>query len=157
MGAQTRFGQKTNIRRFLLLAIKLQCCSCCFCMLSEFFSHSKLLYGFSKKSWKHPCFWCWGDKGPWILIQHDKVEKNEIQLVRHLFYMHRFSFFCWVKVCSGCFRQVLFAFEGPKKWLLVVLDKWSSYTGTIAWKDLSKKKLQKVSRHTQHIILIKTF
>ena len=25
MGAQTRFGQKTNIPRFLLLAIKLQC------------------------------------------------------------------------------------------------------------------------------------
>ena len=25
MGAQTRLGQKTNIRRFLLLAIKLQC------------------------------------------------------------------------------------------------------------------------------------
>ena len=27
MGAQTRFGQKTNIRHFLLLAIKLQCFS----------------------------------------------------------------------------------------------------------------------------------
>ena len=27
MGAQTRFGQKTNIQRFLLLAIKLQCFS----------------------------------------------------------------------------------------------------------------------------------
>ena len=25
MGTQTRFGQKTNIRHFLLLAIKLQC------------------------------------------------------------------------------------------------------------------------------------
>ena len=25
MGAQTRLGQKTNIRRFLLLVIKLQC------------------------------------------------------------------------------------------------------------------------------------
>ena len=25
MGAQTRFGNKTNIRRFLLLAIKLHC------------------------------------------------------------------------------------------------------------------------------------
>ena len=54
--------------------------------------------------------------------------------MRRLFYMQRFSFFYWVKVCSSCFRQVLFSFEGAKKWSLVALDKWSPYTGTIAWK-----------------------
>ena len=54
--------------------------------------------------------------------------------MRRLFYMHRFLVFYWVKVCSSCFRQVLFSFEGAKKWSLVALDKCSSYTGTIAWK-----------------------
>ena len=53
--------------------------------------------------------------------------------------MHCFSFFCLVKVCSNHFRQVLFSFEGPKKWSLVALDRYSSYTGTIArelaWMD----------------------
>ena len=36
------------------------------------------------------------------------------------------------KVFSGCFRQV-FSFGRQKKWLLVVLDTWTSYTVTIAW------------------------
>ena len=45
-----------------------------------------------------------------------------------------FPFLCWVKFCSGCFRQVFFHLENKKKWLFVALGKWSSYTVTIVWK-----------------------
>ena len=37
------------------------------------------------------------------------------------------------KFYSGCFRQVFFSFGGQKKWLLVLLDRGSSYTVTIVW------------------------
>ena len=44
-----------------------------------------------------------------------------------------FLFLRWVIFCSGCFRQVLFSFGRQKKWSLVALDRWSSYTVTIVW------------------------
>ena len=56
MGAQTRFGNKTNIRRFLLLAVKLQCfvvfvyyqgsshISSCFMVLAKH-TENKLAFG----------------------------------------------------------------------------------------------------------------
>ena len=37
------------------------------------------------------------------------------------------------KVCSGRFRQFFFSFWRQKKWSLVALDRWLSYTVTIAW------------------------
>ena len=37
------------------------------------------------------------------------------------------------KVFSGCFRQTFLIWE-KKKWSLVALDRWSSYTVTILWK-----------------------
>ena len=49
-----------------------------------------------------------------------------------LFFMHSFPFFRWIKFCSGCFKQVFFLL-GDKKWLLVALDRWSSYTVMIVW------------------------
>ena len=47
--------------------------------------------------------------------------------------MHCFSFLRWIKVCTSRFTQVLFSLKGQKKWQLVVLDRWSSDTGTILW------------------------
>ena len=47
--------------------------------------------------------------------------------------MHCFLFLCWVKVCSGHFRQVPFSCRGQKKLWLVMLDRWSSYTGMTVW------------------------
>ena len=44
-----------------------------------------------------------------------------------------FPFLHWVKFCKGCFRQGFFSFGKQKKWLLVALDRWSSYTVTIVW------------------------
>ena len=44
-----------------------------------------------------------------------------------------FLFLRWVKFCIGCFIQVFFSFGRQKKWSLVVLDRWSSYTVTIVW------------------------
>ena len=44
-----------------------------------------------------------------------------------------FLFLCWVILCNGCFRQVLFSFGRQKKWSLVAWDRWSSYTVTIVW------------------------
>ena len=50
-----------------------------------------------------------------------------------------FPFLRYVKFFSGCFRQVFFLFGRQKKWSLVTLDWWSSYTVTIvceiAWAD----------------------
>ena len=43
-----------------------------------------------------------------------------------------FSFLHWVKFFSGCFRQFFFIQE-TKEWLLVALDRCSSYTVTIVW------------------------
>ena len=43
-----------------------------------------------------------------------------------------FSFLCWVKFFSGCFRQ-FFSFGRQKKWQLVTLDRWSYYKVTIVW------------------------
>ena len=47
--------------------------------------------------------------------------------------MRCFLFLHWIKFCSGCFRWIFFSFRGQKKWLLVALDRWSSYTVTIVW------------------------
>ena len=52
---------------------------------------------------------------------------------KHLFFMHSFPYFRWIKFCSGCFRQVFFSFGGQKEWSLVALDRWSFYTVTIVW------------------------
>ena len=45
-----------------------------------------------------------------------------------------FPFLGWVKFCIDCVRQVFFSFGRQKKKSLVVLDRWLSYTLTIAWK-----------------------
>ena len=42
------------------------------------------------------------------------------------------EFLRWIKFYSGCFRQVFFIW-GTKKWSLVTLDGWSSYTVMNAW------------------------
>ena len=47
--------------------------------------------------------------------------------------MHSFPYFCLIKFCSGCFRQVFFSFGAQKEWLLVVLVRWLSYTVMIVW------------------------
>ena len=44
-----------------------------------------------------------------------------------------FLFLCWVLFRSGCFRQIFFSFGRQKKWSLVALGRWSSYTVTIVW------------------------
>ena len=43
-----------------------------------------------------------------------------------------FPFLHRVKFCSDCFRQVFFITE-TKRWLLVALGRWWSYTITIVW------------------------
>ena len=52
--------------------------------------------------------------------------------------MHCFFLLHWVKVGSSHFRQVLFQFgakgDNKKEQLLVVIDRWLSYTGTTVWK-----------------------
>ena len=53
---------------------------------------------------------------------------------RHLFFIHSFPYFRWIKFWSGCFRQVFFSSGGQKEWSLVALDRWSSYTVTTVWK-----------------------
>ena len=47
--------------------------------------------------------------------------------------MHYFPFLHWIKLCSGCFRQVIFNFGDKKKCSLVALSRWSSYAVTTAW------------------------
>ena len=37
------------------------------------------------------------------------------------------------KVFSGCFKEFFFHLGDKKKWSLVKLDRWSSYTVTIVW------------------------
>ena len=44
-----------------------------------------------------------------------------------------FPFLCWIKFFSGCFREAFFHLGDKKKWSLVALDRWSSYTATIVW------------------------
>ena len=44
-----------------------------------------------------------------------------------------FLFLFLVMFCIGCFRQVVFSFGSQKKWSLVTLGRWSSYTVTIVW------------------------
>ena len=41
-----------------------------------------------------------------------------------------FLFLCWVKFC---FRQAFFHLGDKKRWSLVALDRWSSYTVTTVW------------------------
>ena len=38
-----------------------------------------------------------------------------------------FPFLRWIKFCSGCLDRFFFIWE-TKKWLLVALDRWSTYT-----------------------------
>ena len=58
-----------------------------------------------------------------------KLTIEEIQSERHLFFWIFpyvfFAFLCWIKLCSGCFKQAFFHL-GVKKWLLVALDRWLS-------------------------------
>ena len=63
-----------------------------------------------------------------------------------------FQFLRWVKFHCGCFRQFFFFFHfWGKKWSLVALDRWSSYTVTIvlefAWVDLALVVLDKWSSY----------
>ena len=44
-----------------------------------------------------------------------------------------FPFLCWVKFCSGYFRQDFFSLGRQKKWLQVMLHRWWSYTVKIVW------------------------
>ena len=44
-----------------------------------------------------------------------------------------FLFLCWVRFCSGCFRQVFFSFGRQKKWSLVAFDRLLSSTVTLVW------------------------
>ena len=44
-----------------------------------------------------------------------------------------FPFLPRVKFCCGCFRHVFFLLGDKKKWSLVALGRWSSYTVTIVW------------------------
>ena len=75
MGTQTRFGQikqhfwrflvichhRTNFEIFLWLVLRKSSSSCsvlyCFCILSEVFWHSKLLYGLGKKVLSTPLYY----------------------------------------------------------------------------------------------------
>ena len=65
---------------------------------------------------------------------HYKVEYwcRVLESERCLFFMHC-CLLHWVKFCNGCFRQFFFSFGRQKKWLLVVIGRWSSYTITIVW------------------------
>ena len=67
---------------------------------------------------------------------HYKVAMTYIKSERRLVFMHCwlacFPFLRWVKFC-GCFRQVFFISGEKKKWPLVALDRWSSYTVPIVW------------------------
>ena len=47
--------------------------------------------------------------------------------------MNCYPFLRWIKFCSGCSRQVFFNLGDKKRWSLVALDKWSSYTVTVVW------------------------
>ena len=53
-----------------------------------------------------------------------------------MFFMHCYIVYCLFCISlldkGGCFRQSFFIWD-PKKWLLAVLDRWLSYTVTIAW------------------------
>ena len=44
-----------------------------------------------------------------------------------------FPFLCWVKFCGWLFWTDFFSFGRQKKWLLVALGRWPSYTVTIVW------------------------
>ena len=44
-----------------------------------------------------------------------------------------FPFLQWVKFCGGFYRLFFFSFGRQKKWLLVALGRWSSYTVTVVW------------------------
>ena len=43
-----------------------------------------------------------------------------------------FLFLYWVKFCSCCSHRVFFIWK-TKKWSLVALDRWSSFTKTTVW------------------------
>ena len=60
--------------------------------------------------------------------QQSKYNRTDVY-----FFMHCSHFLCWIKFCTGSFRQGFFSFGGQKKWSLVALDRWSSYTVTIVW------------------------
>ena len=49
-----------------------------------------------------------------------------------MFFIHCFPFLCWLKFRCDCSRQVFFHL-GDKKWLMVTLDRCSSYTVTLVW------------------------
>ena len=44
-----------------------------------------------------------------------------------------FSFLRWVKLCSGCFRQVFFIWETIKVAIGCFRQRWSAYAVTIVW------------------------
>ena len=63
-----------------------------------------------------------------------------------------FAFLCWINFFNGCFRQTIFPLGDKKKWLLVALDSWLSYTVTIvrefAWADLQSGHLNRFHCNT---------
>ena len=61
-----------------------------------------------------------------------KIKRNLNYYLRDLFLMHSFPFFRWIKFYSGSYRQIFFIW-GTKKWLLVALGRWLSYTVMIVW------------------------
>ena len=67
------------------------------------------------------------------------ISSNQVNIIRETFTFNALSYYiCFpflpcIKFCRGCFRQVFFHFGRQKKWLLVMLDRWSSYTVTIIW------------------------
>ena len=60
-----------------------------------------------------------------------------------------FTFLYCIEIFSGCFRGLFFLWETKKKWSLVALDRWLSYTVTIvrefAWADSELVVLQRWS------------
>ena len=74
------------------------------------------------------------------MILHN-FSSNSINPIRETFIFYAllryicFPFLCWIKFCNGCFRQLdrFFLFVRQKKWLLVTLDRWSSYTVMTVW------------------------
>ena len=65
-----------------------------------------------------------------------------------MYYCLRLVFHRWVKFFSRCFGKDFFFIWETKKWSLVVLDRWSSYTVMIeckfAWVDLKSGRLIEV-------------
>ena len=63
----------------------------------------------------------------------ETLHYNRVNIILFLLPYVCFPFLCWVKFCSGCYRQVFFHLGDKKKLSLVALDRWLSYTLAIVW------------------------